>query len=115
MILDYHEQLAGRVRDAIRAAFDAQLDQVSFQYPRTSALGDLASAAPFELARSLKRKPREIAEELAAALQSVPGVQRVDVAGAGYVNLFLERAPTSLHGWSKHCASRARRSNCQAS
>ena len=33
MILDYHEQLAGRVRDAIRAAFDAQLDQVSFQYP----------------------------------------------------------------------------------
>ncbi len=93
MILDYHEQLAGRVRDAIRAAFDAQLDQVSFQYPRTSALGDLASAAPFELARSLKRKPREIAEQLAAALQSVPGVQRVDVAGAGYVNLFLERAP----------------------
>ncbi len=91
MILTYHEQLAGRVRDAVRNVFDTDMEQVSFQYPPRAALGDLASAAPFELAKMLKRKPREIAQRLAAELASAPGVERADVAGAGYLNLFLDR------------------------
>lgn len=92
MILDYHEQLAGRVRDAVRSAFDTKLDRVSFQYPPKAALGDLASAAPFELAKTLRRNPREIAQRLATDLASAPGIRRADVAGGGYVNFFLDRA-----------------------
>jgi arginyl-tRNA synthetase len=54
-------------------------------------MGDLALTAPFDLAKTLRRKPREIAEALAAELAPLPGVSRAEVAGGGYVNLFLDR------------------------
>src|SRR5262249_49539191 len=93
MILDIQSQLGEAVRAAARAAFDADLPAISFQYPPRTELGDLALTAPFDLAKTLRRKPREIAERLAAALSSAPGVRRAEVAGGGYVNLFLDRGP----------------------
>src|SRR5712691_9585928 len=93
MILHVHSQLGQAVRAAARAAFDADLPVVSFQYPPRADMGDLALAAPFDLAKTLRRKPREIAERLAAELSRAPGVRRAEVAGGGYVNVFLERAP----------------------
>lgn len=91
MILDVQARLSEAVRSAARRAFDAQLDSVGFQYPPRQEMGDLALAAPFDLARSLRRSPREIAGRLAEELATVPGVRRAEVAGGGYVNLFLER------------------------
>jgi len=85
------ERLAAVVRDSTRAAFGVDLPAVAFQYPPRLALGDLALTAPFDLAKTLRRKPREIAERLAVELGSAPGVRRAEVAGGGYVNLFLER------------------------
>jgi len=92
VILDLQERLAGAARSAARAAFDVDLENVSFQYPPRVDLGDLALTAPFDLAKSLRRKPRDIAERLARELGSAPGVRRAEVAGGGYVNLFLDRA-----------------------
>jgi arginyl-tRNA synthetase len=92
VILEVQERLAGAARSAARAAFDVDLEEVSFQYPPRVDLGDLALTAPFDLAKRLRRKPREIAERLAQDLGSAPGVRRADVAGGGYVNLFLDRA-----------------------
>jgi arginyl-tRNA synthetase len=91
VILDTQQRLGGAVREAARAAFDIDLPAVSFQYPPRVELGDLALTAPFDLARTLRRKPREIAERLAGELGRVPGVRRAEVAGGGYVNLFLDR------------------------
>jgi len=91
VILDTQQRLSGAVRDAARTAFDLDLPDVSFQYPPRVELGDLALTAPFDLDRSLRRKPREIAERLALELRSAPGVLRAEVAGGGYVNLFLDR------------------------
>ncbi len=93
MILDIQSQLGEAVRAAARSAFDADLPAVSFQYPPRAELGDLALTAPFDLAKTLRKKPREIAERLAAALASAPGVRRAEVAGGGYVNVFLDRGP----------------------
>ncbi len=90
VILQWQSLLADAVRAAARASFDVDLDSVAFQYPPKVELGDLALTAPFDLARTLRRKPREIAERLAAAL-AVPGLRKAEVAGGGYVNLFLER------------------------
>ena len=92
MILDTQQGLSTAVRAAARAAFGVELEAVAFQYPPRVALGDLALTAPFDLAKTLRRKPREIAEALAEALAGAPGVSRAEVAGGGYVNLFLERA-----------------------
>ncbi|MEE8217340.1 MAG: arginine--tRNA ligase, partial [Vicinamibacteria bacterium] len=91
MILELQQRLAGAVRSAARTAFDIDLETVSFQYPPRVELGDLALTAPFDLAKVLRRKPREIAERLAAELGSAPEVRRAEVAGGGYVNLFLGR------------------------
>jgi arginyl-tRNA synthetase len=93
MILHVHSQLGEAVRAAARAAFDAELASVAFQYPPRAELGDLALTAPFDLAKTLRQKPRDIAERLAAELAKAPGVRKADVAGGGYVNIFLDRAP----------------------
>ena len=91
MILDIQQRLAGAVREAVRRAFDVDLETASFQYPPRVELGDLALTAPFDLAKALRRKPREIAERLAGDLGTTSGVVRAEVAGGGYVNLFLDR------------------------
>ncbi|HEX8337548.1 MAG TPA: arginine--tRNA ligase, partial [Pyrinomonadaceae bacterium] len=65
--------------------------------PRTD-LGDLAFPVAFELAKRIKqatgekRNPRAIAEELKQVLEADEAVERVEVAGAGYLNLFYDRA-----------------------
>jgi arginyl-tRNA synthetase len=92
VILDLQQRLAGAVRDAVRGAFDIPLETVTFQYPPRVELGDLALTAPFDLARTLRRKPRDIATPLARDLAGAPGVRRAEVAGGGYVNLFLDRS-----------------------
>jgi arginyl-tRNA synthetase len=92
MLLELQSQLVEATRRAVRSLFGAELPPFTFQYPPRPELGDLALAAPFELAKSLKRKPREIAEPLAAALASAPLVRKAEVAGGGYVNLHLDRA-----------------------
>ncbi len=90
MLLDLQARLSERIRAAVRQTFDIDLPSVAFQYPPNVALGDLALTAPFDLAKTLKRKPREIGEKLAAALPNGE-VRKAEVAGGGYVNLFLER------------------------
>jgi arginyl-tRNA synthetase len=60
--------------------------------PPNIALGEVATPIAFELAKRLRRAPRQIAQEIAAELAGVPGVARVETAGAGYVNFVLDRA-----------------------
>jgi arginyl-tRNA synthetase len=90
-MLDLQQRLAGAVRSAAETAFDVSLEHVSFQYPPRIDLGDIALTAPFDLAKTLRRKPREIAEGLAQEMRAAPGIQRAEVAGGGYVNLFFDR------------------------
>jgi arginyl-tRNA synthetase len=92
MILDLQARLEDAVRRAARSATGAELPAVTFQYPPRLELGDLALTAPFDLAKTLRRKPREIAEALARELAAAPQVTKAEVAGGGYVNLFLDRA-----------------------
>jgi arginyl-tRNA synthetase len=56
------------------------------------AMGEVATPIAFELAKRLRRAPRQIAQEIAAEIAAIPGVARVDLAGAGYVNFFFDRA-----------------------
>ncbi|HVP91799.1 MAG TPA: arginine--tRNA ligase [Terriglobales bacterium] len=55
-------------------------------------MGDLALAFPLQLAKKLRRPPRAVAEEAATLLAGLEGVGKVQVAGAGFINLFLDRA-----------------------
>jgi len=53
--------------------------------------GDLALAFPFQLAKKLKRPPRELAQEIIPLFSGLKGVEKAEVAGAGYINLFLDK------------------------
>lgn len=65
---------------------------VMLERPKQPAHGDYASNVALLLAKSSKRKPRELAEALVAALPESPLVDRTEVAGAGFVNFFLKPA-----------------------
>src|SRR5262245_12095771 len=67
-------------------------------------MGDLASPVAFEMARRLKRAPKQIASELAGAFPPLPGVARVDVGGAGYLNIYLDRIE-AVHTLAREIAS----------
>ena len=91
MILDIQKNLSESVRAAVKAAFDVPLGPISFQYPPRPELGDLAITAPFDLAKVLRRKPREVAERVSSDLAGSDGIRKAEVAGGGYVNVFLKR------------------------
>ena len=67
------------------------LPQLPIEYPPKRELGDLATPVAFELARRLRKAPRVIAQELAAALGPIDGVDRVEAAPNGYLNIYLDR------------------------
>src|SRR3954466_14671305 len=66
----------------------------SLERPRKAGFGDFSTNAAMLLAPALKAPPREIAERLGAALTSRLGdlLERVEVAGPGFLNIFLADA-----------------------
>ncbi|HTZ34201.1 MAG TPA: arginine--tRNA ligase [Methylomirabilota bacterium] len=86
--------LIQRLRDAlaahIRQAYGMELSIVLERPPKLE-LGEAASPVCFELAKRLKKAPRAIAQEIAAALPKIEGIARVEVAGGGYLNAFFDR------------------------
>ncbi len=65
--------------------------------PPRVEMGEIATPVCFELAKRLKRAPRQIAQEIATQLPPMKGIERVEVAGAGYVNLYFERVEFLAH------------------
>ncbi len=75
----------------IEQRYGTKYPQLNFTTPPKIELGELALPVAFDLARKVKRSPREIASELAQDLGGVPGVWKVNVAGGGYLNIHLDR------------------------
>jgi len=76
----------------IERRYQLRYERLNFTLPPQIELGELALPVAFDLARKLKRAPREIAQELAVDAKQIPGIWKVDVAGAGYLNFHLDRA-----------------------
>ena len=82
-------------------ALAAAIDEVSpasplkaaFESPKLAAHGDLACTSAMQLAKPLKKNPREVAQALIAALERQPAVQKnvdsLEIAGPGFINLRL--------------------------
>jgi arginyl-tRNA synthetase len=90
MLLPLKRELARAIAGAIRDLYGLDHEPV-VEVPPRRELGDLAFPAALHLAKALKRKPRELAEEIRAALPPLPTVAAVRVEGAGYLNVFLDR------------------------
>ncbi|MEZ2346351.1 arginine--tRNA ligase [Terriglobus sp. RCC_193] len=65
---------------------------IATELPPNIALGEIATPVAFELAKRLRKAPKMIAAELAGELNGIDGVATVEVAGAGYLNVKLDRS-----------------------
>ncbi len=94
---DLQLTLREQVQSAAVDLFGILLEQVSAEVPPRTELGDMAFPVAFELAKRIKATtgekmpPRAIAEKLRDALAHNQRVARVEVAGAGYLNVFFDR------------------------
>ncbi len=85
------KRAAEALSKALEAAFDHRSDEVVFEVPPRRDLGDLAWPGALPLARILKQSPRQIAERLAEETDWPEEIERVEIAGPGFLNLFLQR------------------------
>ena len=90
MWTEHKTRLAGALARVIRERFGVEHAPV-LEVPPRRELGDLASPAAMQLARTLKKNPRAIAEEIAGHLERTELVRDVQVQGAGYLNFWLDR------------------------
>jgi arginyl-tRNA synthetase len=65
--------------------------EVELERPSDSAHGEYATNVALRLAGQRRRPPRELADELAAGAAGLAEVERAEVAGPGFVNLWLTR------------------------
>ncbi len=92
-------ELLGRVRNANEKLIAAgvlpagiDLSRVTVEPPRDATHGDMATNAAMMLAKEAGKKPRDLAEAIAEKLRADPLVDRVDVAGPGFINMTLKPA-----------------------
>ena len=86
-------ELLKALGEAIADVDPASALQPAFESPKQAAHGDLACTAAMQLARSLKKNPREVAQALIDSLRRRPATERwveaIDIAGPGFINLRL--------------------------
>ena len=84
-----YQRLTDRLRETLAAHILKQYGlelAIVLERPPKIEMGEAASPVCFELAKQLKRAPRQIAQEIANGLGRIDGIARVAVAGGRYLN-----------------------------
>lgn len=86
--------LFAQYREQILAAVESiapghKLDAITLEPPRDASHGDLSTNAAMVVGGQAKMKPRDLADKLAEKLRALPNVEKVDVAGPGFINITL--------------------------
>ena len=92
MVLELEKRLSDRLRAVLKEKYDLEIASIPLETPPDLRLGEIATPVAFELARKLRKAPKIIAQEIVAALGQLPGFSKFEVAGAGYINAYLDRA-----------------------
>jgi arginyl-tRNA synthetase len=98
LLQNLQETLKTKVIAAAKEQFGIELEHIAGEVPPKIELGDYAFPVAFELAKRTKQatgekqNPRAIAEKLKEALEKTEDIARVEVAGAGYLNVYFDRA-----------------------
>ena len=113
------ENIFAVVLDKVRAAnaaliadgaLPSGLDQsrIGVEPTREAAHGDMATNAAMVLAKDARKKPRDLAEAIAAKLRADELVAAVDIAGPGFINITLKPDCRGSRACSAPCCRRAR-------
>ncbi|PYV91007.1 MAG: arginine--tRNA ligase [Acidobacteria bacterium] len=85
-------RLEQHIRDFLRGTYDLDLPKIVIEQPPKVELGEYALPLAFELAKKLRKPPRRIAEEVVSGIGPIPGFEKLEIAGAGYINARVNRA-----------------------
>jgi arginyl-tRNA synthetase len=86
------DRLTSGVRAALAKAGLPEPEECAWEVPRQAEHGDYATNAPMVLARAAKRAPKQIADLVVKNFPPMPEVERLEVAGPGFLNVFLAPA-----------------------
>jgi arginyl-tRNA synthetase len=90
-MIAFKSRLKDAIAERLRAVYP-DLGEFEMAPTPDPKMGDLALTFPFTLAKTLRKPPRAIALEAAPLLASVEGIVKAEVAGGGFLNLWLDRA-----------------------
>jgi arginyl-tRNA synthetase len=96
MQLHVHARIKEKLRSTIQTRWNIDPPDIVLNQTPKIAMGELASPVCFELAKRLKKAPKAVAEELISATGNISGIRQIQIAGAGYINFFLDRAGTMM-------------------
>ena len=92
--------LGGVLADAVDRASREQgwppvsMPEIAWEYPPEPTFGDLSTTLSFALAKQVRRSPRDVATAIQRAVHPDPAlVEKIEVAGPGYLNIFV------ANGW----------------
>lgn len=85
-------RLVEHLREFLKRAYGLEISNIVVEQPPKIEFGEYALPLAFELARKLRKAPRKIAEEIVAGVGAIPGFEKFEVAGGGYINVRVDRA-----------------------
>ena len=92
MYRQLERRLGQRIRDFVLDRYALDLDKLVINQPPAVEFGEYALPLAFELAKKLRKAPKKIAEEIVAGIEPIDGFEKLEVAGAGYINARVNRA-----------------------
>ncbi len=85
-------RLAQHVRDFLLRTYGLNLPRIAIEQPPKVEFGEYALPLAFELAKKLRKAPRKIAEEIVGSIGPIEGFEKLELAGAGYINARVNRS-----------------------
>jgi arginyl-tRNA synthetase len=84
-------RLEQHIRNFVQSSYGFDLPKIVIEQPPKVELGEYALPLAFELAKKLRKAPRKIAEEIVSGAGAIPGFEKLEIAGAGYINARVNR------------------------
>ena len=92
MYLELQNRFAEHLRGVLKSKYDLELANIPIEIPPDLKFGELSTPVALQLARTLRKAPKFIAQDVVTALGTLEGFAGFEVAGAGYINARLDRA-----------------------
>src|SRR5215813_10102590 len=114
MSMNVLSQIREALRSAIQKSWGIDIPEIVLNQTPKIEMGELASPVCFELAKRLKKSPRAAAEELIQSVGTIPGIAKIQIAGAGYVNFHFDRAESFRDSFQKFSVEKSVKSSTGA-
>ena len=80
------------MQDAVKRLIETGAGSIEIEVPKDEGFGDLSTPVAMGLAKTLKKAPRKIAEEIVGHIDSGDTFERIDIAGPGFINFTFTRS-----------------------